>query len=153
LLLLTAIGAASVGYVVSSANHLLTDRNHFAYLYRLEGKEILRLTSPDKKVDAVVYCREAPAFSSNTYFMHLFPTGKKPDSSDAESDSAILVSTRPVNLRWVDPSHLQIDAGTGQLMFFTNLWMPATKGLPLVELDLIPVSGHRMLKPDGDFEE
>jgi len=146
--------AMGVGYGISELKFsLATKDDRFDYLYHHPGNEISRTTSPDGKLEAVIFEEQMPAFSSNITYLHIFPAGQKPTKYDAYSASALLVSNRVVGVHWTNPSHLEIDPGTGTLRFFTNFWVPAKKGLPFVELNLVSSTGQHVLKPDGSFED
>jgi hypothetical protein len=148
-LALIVVGAMAIGYAVHAMKVFLTEPDHFGYLYRHGGHEILRVTSPDKRLDAVVYRLETGALSHDVFYLHIFPGGTKRKNFDAFSASAVLVSDGPLDVHWADPFHLQVDAGAGTLSFFTNLWAPPSDNLPFVEVTL--VSNHPVLKPDGNF--
>jgi len=127
----------------------LTEPDHFGYLYHHGGDEVRRYTSPDQRLDAVVYRQETDSLSNDVYYLHIFPEGIKRKTFDAYSAAAVLVSRGPIFIHWTDPFHLQVNAGTATLPYFTNLWAPPSENLPFVEVTL--VSNHPVLKPNGSF--
>lgn len=112
--------------------------------------EVVRLTSPDGVLDAVVIRVDPGAFSSFLYDLYLVPKGAKriegveyPVLFTSEGDAP--------TIRW-DKSHfLTVDVGNSHVQFFTNLWhsKKVNENDYFVELDLSNASQKHYLQDDG----
>ena len=138
-----------VGYAAHAVKVFLTEPDHFGYIYRHGGREIVRVTSPDQRLDAVVYRQDTDSLSRDIFYLHLFPSRTERTAFDSMSGRAVLVSNEPIEVHWADPFHVNVDTATGTVRFFTNLWIPPDGSSHDVEIALVP--SRRVLKSDGSF--
>jgi len=111
----------------------------------------MRITSPNAKLDAVVYCKcDTPAMVSPFFYLHILPKGK---TLSEYSSPAVLESRRGMKLEWIDNAHLKVDPAQGEIEFFTNLWVSSTDESSLVEIILSQNPENGLLTPDGKFSE
>jgi len=139
--------AAFIGYEIHSFIDLVNPHDYRSWTHGNAAKA--RVTSPDGRLDAVVYCYcDTPAMVSPYFYLHIIPTGHIEEEA---SSPAVMVSRRGLNLTWTDNAHLRVYPGRGAVEFFTNLWAPHDDNLPFVEITLASDVANRLITPDGHF--
>lgn len=85
-------------------------------------KEIIRKTSSNQLVDAVIIEKGCGATTSNAYHVFLSPKGKQTDELDP-----IFVSDKTDNIKisWVGSKELLITYSKARIFQFTNFWHSA----------------------------
>ncbi|MBF0137047.1 MAG: hypothetical protein HQL65_12475 [Magnetococcales bacterium] len=80
--------------------------------------EILRLTSPDQQVDAVMVEINAGATTAYVYKVYLMPTGKKP----VEHDKHVFGATHldDWKIKWLDSNRVVIIYSRADIFHYTN---------------------------------
>lgn len=85
-----------------------------------EKKELLRVTSPDKKVEAVLVRTDCGGATTNYgYRLSIVPLGKKPAWSDTVFLAEKLEGER---IRWIAPKVLEIRYKKARISNFRNFW-------------------------------
>lgn len=82
-------------------------------------EEMMRVTSPDKAVDAVLVRTNAGATTAFGYELHLVPTGGKPQRGHEKLRADHLTD---VTIRWQQPKFLQVQYKEGRIFHFSNFW-------------------------------
>jgi hypothetical protein len=110
--------------------------------------EVLRLTSPDGVLDAVVMRVNPGAFSSFLYNLYLVPKGTRKIEGIEEPILRTVESDAPT-VRWEKSHFLTIDIGDSHVPSFANLWYSTKVNDYCVELTLSGASGKHYLKDNG----
>jgi hypothetical protein len=88
--------------------------------YLIGNDELLRLVSPDKKVEAVLLrSKSAGATVSIYYQISIVPFGKKPTRSDTVFGAEKLEGE---SIEWVAPKVLEIKYKKARIIIFRNYW-------------------------------
>lgn len=114
-------------------------------------KELLRSTSPDGRLDAIVMQNNPGAFSSFQYLLFFAPRGER--IKTVPDDPAIVSTSEGDELKvhWTSPHFIEIYPGNSHVKFFANYWYSAKMPNYGVELDYAPSPSRHFLKPDGSF--
>jgi hypothetical protein len=108
--------------------------------------EVVRITSPDGVLDAVVMRVNPAAFSSFLYDLYLVPTGTK--KIEGIEDPILHTSEGDApTIRWEKSQFFTVDAGDSDVTYFGNLWY-STKGNDYY-VELTGASGKHYLKENG----
>ncbi len=109
--------------------------------------EIARVTSPDRRFDAVVLKRQPPLKLMRVATeVYVVARGKTVGSKD----SPIMIATRAQGVQgaWHGDRLLEIHYSSARVDGFTAMWPPRTKTTPQVEIRLIPPTGGFSFAPD-----
>lgn len=112
--------------------------------------EIVRTTSPDGVVDAVLVEVNPGAFSSYVYNLYVVPRGAKPEGRTLLSGSRL----GGFRLDWKEAHLLDLQYMAGSVYDYGSIWSsPKVRdGEYYVELRLTPLTdGFLVLKPGGGF--
>lgn len=85
----------------------------------------MRVTSPDKLVDAVLVQVNPGALSSDFYQLHIVPQGTRP-REDGRYAVFVATALREERLTWVKPYLLEVAYDRALILSFTNLWHEET---------------------------
>jgi hypothetical protein len=113
----------------------------------IHPREIMRIPSPDAKVDAVVVKVEGGLSTTrDPYNLYLVPPGAKVDETLASLNA---LDMEGLKVFWQEPKFLFIEYRQGYISQFTNLWSSkdVEKGRYVVELRLAPLSTSFSLPP------
>lgn len=112
--------------------------------------ELIRTTSPDGVVDAVMEEVNPGAFSSYIYNVYVVPKGGKLEGQAMLSGSHF----DGWKLRWKEPHLLDLEYLSGHISGYNSNWssQQVKNGDYRVELRLTPLTdGFLVLKPGGEF--
>jgi hypothetical protein len=110
--------------------------------------EVLRLSSPDGVLDAVVMRVNPGAFSSFLYNLYLVPKGTK--RIEGVEDPILCTSEGDApTIRWERSHFLNVDIGNSHVTFFANLWYSNKVNDYYVELNFSTESGKHYLQDNG----
>jgi hypothetical protein len=113
----------------------------------IHPREIMRITSPDAKVDAVVVKVEGGLSTTrDPYNLYIVPLGAKVDAAIASLNA---LDMEGLKVFWQEPKFLFIAYRQGYISRFTNLWSSKNveNGRYVVELRLVPLSSSFSLPP------
>lgn len=82
-------------------------------------KEVLRLSSPDNIVDAVLIETDGGATTPFGYLLYIVPHGNTPQKSDAQLNA---VDFETAKYLWREPKLLEIQYKGGKIYHFSNFW-------------------------------
>lgn len=110
--------------------------------------ELKRITSPDKKVDAVLAEIEVDSLNSNIpkgYAIYLVPAGESLDLQSLYPDRKVFYANRIVDLdfSWKDREFLEIGYARGDIFEFQNNWL--MDKYCRVEIRIVPKSASYSL--------
>lgn len=99
---------------------------------------VLRLTSPDQKVDALVLRNSISTGAAAVYHIQLVAAGGPP--KDMKFDRFRADQVQALQLRWVDRAVLHIEYDNARIFHFSNFWISRDVEFfeHLVELQLRP---------------
>lgn len=110
--------------------------------------EVVRLSSPDGVLDAVVMRVNPGAFSSFLYNLYLVPKGA--NRIEGGEDPILCTSEGDApTIRWEKPHFLDVDIGNSHVTFFANLWYSNKVNDYYVELNLSTANGKHYLQDNG----
>jgi hypothetical protein len=110
--------------------------------------EVLRLSSPDGVLDAVVMRVNPGAFSSFLYNLYLVPKGTK--RIEGVEDPILCTSEGDApTIRWERSHFLNVDIVNSHVTFFANLWYSNKVNDYYVELNFSTESGKHYLQDNG----
>jgi hypothetical protein len=86
---------------------------------RIPAKEVHRVVSPDKLVDAVVVARETDATVLTPTELYIVATGR-----DWSKETPVLKGDNfsEMNISWQEPKYLEISYKKARVFNFTNFW-------------------------------
>lgn len=114
---------------------------------KIHPREVMRVTSPDAKVDAVVIKVEGGLSTTrDPYNLYIVPLGAKTDAAIASLNALDLEGLK---VFWKQPKSLLIEYQRGIISHFTNSWSSKSvdNGRYVVELRLAPLSSSVSLTP------
>lgn len=119
---------------------------------RISYKELLRVSSPDSMVDAVLVQTNIDATTSYGYRLYVVPIGSQP-KYDTENFRADHLEGWTMN--WKEPKLLEIKYDKARIFRFSNFWqsMSFKDGSYVVEIRLAPRSETFSLSPRDRWTE
>ena len=111
-----------------------------------ENKELLRISSPDAKVDAVLMRGDCGATTPYSYGVYIIPKGEK------IKKSYLIFSADHVegeSVQWIAPKLLEIKYRQARIFEFTNFWQSrdVDNFNYVVEIREIPLTAPPSLSP------
>ena len=119
---------------------------------KISYKELLRVSSPDSEVDAVLVQTNTDATTSYGYRIYVVPAGSQPkyDTENFRADHL-----EGWTLTWIKPKLLEIKYDEARIFHFSNFWQSTNfkSGSYVVEIRLAPRSGEFSLSPRDRWAE
>ena len=104
----------------------------------VELSEVIRLSSPDMVVDAIVWTRDVGATASTSYEVYILPKGSK----EIKNQEPLFIAdhVEKINISWREQGCLEIHYTKARIFKFTNFWesKDVLDYLYVVELRLSP---------------
>lgn len=104
------------------SRQISTNNDEAFSLMKPVSKEIMRVKSPDSKVDAVVITRDVGATSAEATFIYLIPHGRKINENDDDNTVFIGDYVKNLNVLWSEWRFLEIHYDEARISKFKNYW-------------------------------
>jgi hypothetical protein len=113
--------------------------------------EVMRVTSPDGKLDAVLKADSSGgALGGIFWFFYVVPKGR-PAPYDETKQLFFADELIKGSVVWNKPHLIEIHYDKASIMHFRNIFTTSDNGLEYVELRLVPSSEYSLMTPDGGW--